>query len=233
MFSQLKAILLIGFFYGIPISALAEKSTCYGTTAKGQLENGVKLPLSGENFLSYSRLAWLLGRTYVHSDVKAIVVSAYEALQKSQPDKVYVYGETGWSNGGRFRPHKTHQNGLSVDFMIPVINENSKSVPLPAGLANKLGYAIEFDKKGRYGNLTIDFAAMAEHLYQLHKAATVKKVKIWRVIFDPKLQPLLLKTKQGSYLRKHLQFSKRRSWVRHDEHYHVDFTIKCKPLSSN
>ena len=31
-----------------------------------------------------------------------------------------------------------------------------------------------------------------------------------------------------AYLKDNIQFSKRRSWVRHDEHYHVDFAIPCK-----
>lgn len=28
--------------------------------------------------------------------------------------------------------------------------------------------------------------------------------------------------------RTYVQFSTRRSWVRHDEHYHVDFIVKCR-----
>jgi len=40
----------------------------------------------------------------------------------------------------------------------------------------------------------------------------------------------LLKTSYGPYLKKHIQFSKKRSWLRHDEHYHVDFDIPCKEL---
>lgn len=38
----------------------------------------------------------------------------------------------------------------------------------------------------------------------------------------------LFKTKYGQYLRDNIQFSKKRAWVRHDEHYHVDFSIPCK-----
>jgi len=28
-----------------------------------------------------------------------------------------------------------------------------------------------------------------------------------------------------------LNFMKGEAWVRHDEHYHVDFAVPCKPLS--
>jgi penicillin-insensitive murein DD-endopeptidase len=27
-----------------------------------------------------------------------------------------------------------------------------------------------------------------------------------------------------------LYFLKRNAWVRHDEHYHIDFAVKCKGL---
>ena len=98
-----------------------ERSTCFGSTADGSLENGWKLPSSGPNFEAYSSLGSLLGRTYVHSDVHDVVLTAYTALEEAAPDKVFVYGETGKKSGGEFDPHKTHRNGLSVDFMVPVI----------------------------------------------------------------------------------------------------------------
>lgn len=106
-------------------------SVCYGTTSKGSLERGVKLPSSGPNFESYSSLGEMLGRTYVHSAVKEIIVDAYKRLETMAPGKVYKFGEIGFASGGPFKPHKSHQNGLSVDFMTPVINGNGKSVTLP------------------------------------------------------------------------------------------------------
>jgi len=60
-----------------------------------------------------------------------------------------------------------------------------------------------------------------------HKEAKANDVDLWRVIFDPELQPNLFKTEHGKYLREHVQFSTKRSWVRHDEHYHVDFKVPC------
>jgi penicillin-insensitive murein endopeptidase len=50
------------------------------------------------------------------------------------------------------------------------------------------------------------------------------------IILEPLLQPQLFKTKHGAYLREHLSFSRKRSWVRHDEHYHVDFIVPYRPL---
>ncbi len=206
----------------------AAESICYGTTAKGRLERGVRLPLRGGNFVSYSRTAVLLGRTFVHSKVRKIVVAAYRRLQRTMPGKVFMYGETGFRRGGRFRPHRTHQNGLSVDFMVPVVDRHGRSVYLPTGYFNRFGYAIEFDRHGRYKAYRIDFTAMAAHLKALDEAATAQGVRLQRVIFDPALQPYLLKTGYGAYLKRRIRFSNKRSWVRHDEHYHVDFAVRCR-----
>jgi len=205
-------------------------STCFGETKNGRLENGVQLPTSGENFVTYSYLAASMGRTYVHSTVAEIVTAAYTELAATHPKKVYKYAETGFAEGARFKPHKTHQNGLSVDFMTPVVNDDGESVHLPTFPWNQFGYDIEFSKTGRYEGYTIDYEALAAHIVALDKAARAKGVGIWRVIFDPSLQPNLLATAHGQYIQQHIQLSTRKSWVRHDEHYHVDFDIPCQPL---
>ncbi|WP_207681439.1 penicillin-insensitive murein endopeptidase [Desulfonema magnum] len=215
----------------MPSMLRAEKvreSTCYGTTKKGRLENGVRLPRSGTNFVPYSSFGVMAGRTYVHSKVFEVIVKTYAILNKTHPDKIFMYGETGFKNGGKFKPHKTHQNGLSADFMVSVLDKAGKSVPLPTSIFNKFGYSLEFDKKGGYKDYTIDFEAMAAHLMILHKECQKAGIGIWRVIFDPELQPYLFKVRHGSYLIKKLRFSEKPSWVRHDEHYHVDFKVKCK-----
>ena len=206
----------------------AEESACFGTTGNGRLENGVKLPTSGENYEGYSTIARLAGRTYVHSTVRDIVLSAYKALETDQPNKLFKYAETGFEAGGKFKPHKTHQNGLSVDFMVPVVNASGESVHLPTHPFNRFGYDIEFDKDGRLDEWRIDYEAMAAHIVALHKASVNRGYNLWRVIYAPELQPHLYKTQYAAYLAKHIQFSKKRSWVRHDEHYHVDFAIPCK-----
>ena len=207
------------------------QSTCYGTTSNGRLENGVSLPPDGPNFKSYTALGGALGRTYVHSRVRDVVVSAYKVLESSSPTTVYVYGETGKKQGGPFKPHKTHQNGLSVDFMVPIVDSKDRSIPLPSSAFNKFGYGIEFDEKGRKGGYRIDFEAMAAHILALKQEADRAGIGIWRVIFDPQLQPLLSATKSGQLLNENnLTFSKKRSWVRHDEHYHVDFIVACEEM---
>ena len=220
--------LLSAFVALQPPYLLAAESQCYGTVSNGRLEGGVKLPSEGANFASYSTLGAATGRTHVHSKVAEIIVSAYAALAKDKPTNTYVYGETGWSSGGRIRPHRTHQNGLSVDFFVPVRNSAGKSVPLPTGVTNKLGYDIEFTANAQYDEYTIDFDATAEHLYQLQVAAKANGAGIAVVIFDTEFLPKLFATTRGTYLQKELPFMKGKPWVRHDEHYHVDFRVPCK-----
>ena len=74
-----------------------------------------------------------------------LIVEAYRELVRAAPTKRFVYGETGWKEGGRIRPHRTHQNGLSVDFMVPVLDKDGQSVPLPTNALNRFAYDIEFD----------------------------------------------------------------------------------------
>ncbi len=219
---------LLIFLSLLSFQAFAKESVCHGTTSNGKLEHGVKLPSEGANYVGYSSIARVAGRTYVHSAVRDIVVSAYKALETSQPTKVYKYAETGFEDGGEFKPHKTHRNGLSVDFMTPMLDSKGQSVHLPTHPFNKFGYDIEFDKHGRYEGLSIDYIAFAAHIVSLHQEAKKQGYDLWRVIFDPDLQAGLFKTQYADYLKENIQFSSKRSWVRHDEHYHVDFAIPCR-----
>jgi penicillin-insensitive murein endopeptidase len=222
--------LQVALLFALPL-ATASASTCYGTPAQGRLQGGVQLPVQGQNYVPYSTLGVTLGRTYVHQTVRDIVVDAYAATRINAPEKRFMYGETGLATGGPFKPHRTHQSGVSVDFMVPVVDRAHKSVLMPASIQNKFGYELEFDASGSLDDLQIDFDAMAEHLYQLAEAAKKRHVKIKTVIFQKELTELLFKTKRGQVLRSSVPFMKTQPWIRHDEHYHVDFSIPCRPFA--
>lgn len=203
-------------------------SVCYGSSSRGSLDYGKRLPTRGANFVSYSYLGTALGRNALHHRVRDVVLQTYGELAKQLPRKTFVYGETGWPGGGRLRPHRTHRNGLSVDFMAPVLNRRGVSVPLTTHVFNRWGYAVEFDSRGRHANWRIDFEAMAAHLYYLQQTAKRLGVGIRIVILAPDLQPHLFATARGKSLQKNLRFSRNPSWVRHDDHYHVEFIVPCK-----
>jgi penicillin-insensitive murein DD-endopeptidase len=76
-------------------------------------------------------------------------------------------------------------------------------------------------------DLSIDFTALSEHLHQLNLAATKNGASIALVIFDPAYLDRLFATPRGPSIRS-LPFMKGKPWVRHDEHFHVDFGIPCR-----
>ncbi|WP_455209579.1 penicillin-insensitive murein endopeptidase [Kaarinaea lacus] len=211
-------------------SVYPASSICFGSPSNGRLEGGVSLPKSGANFQSYSTLGHLLRRTYVHREVKDIIIATYRELEQQAPGKQFVYGETGWPSGGSFKPHKTHQNGLAVDFMVPVVDKTGTSIALPTNVTNKYGYDIEFDDKGQRSDYDIDYEAMATHLMLLHQQSVKNGYNIKLVVFDPQLQSYLFKSSSGNYLKTKLKFTSKRAWVRHDDHYHVIFDVPCEPM---
>lgn len=201
-------------------------SRCFGTPGNGRIEHAVSLPLHGRNFTAYSALGWFLGRAHVHRKVSNTLLQAFGELERTTPGVTFVYGETGWPSGGRFRPHRTHQNGTSVDLMVPV-RRHGAPVVLPGGLHNRLGYDIEFDRDGRSGDDRIDFEALGTLLREVDRAARANGIGITRVIFDVPLQRHLWRTSHGAWLRDNVAFSQRPAWVRHDEHVHIDFALHC------
>ncbi|MFZ1103666.1 MAG: penicillin-insensitive murein endopeptidase [Hyphomicrobiaceae bacterium] len=203
-------------------------SVCRGNPSTGSLEGGRRLPYSGDNYRAYSLILYAAGRTFVHSAVRDTMRDAYAELARSRPELRFVYAETGWPWGGRFPPHKTHANGTSVDFHVPVRTEDGTVAELPTSLFNQYGYSVRFDRNGGYSVLKLDFEAMGEHLLALEKAARAHGIRIRRVIFDIHLQPKLAAAKTGAAAMARLAFSKTQAWVPHSEHYHVDFEVGCR-----
>jgi penicillin-insensitive murein endopeptidase len=212
-------------------STAAAASVCYGTPSHGRLQDGVQLPVSGKNFAAYTSMGAQLGRTWVHADVAQAMLAAWQQLETAAPGVRYVYGETGHAAGGPMPPHRTHEAGISVDFMVPVRDATGQSVRLPASALNKFGYAWEFNDAGKAAGLTIDFEALGAHLLALDRAGKQWHAPVQRVIFDPRLMEHLFKTRHGAALRA-LPFMRQKPWIRHDEHYHVDFAIACRPYAA-
>lgn len=163
----------------------------------------------------------------MHGSVRNAVLASYASVAKRRPELRYLYAEGSWPWGGRIWPHRTHANGTSLDFHVPVRTGDGKISELPASVFNRLGYSITFDNAGRSGDLQIDFEAMALHLAALDRAARENGISISRVIFDSQLQRRLFATEAGSQLSSRMSF-KGEAWVRHDQHYHVDFDLPCR-----
>lgn len=216
-------IVWVGNDYWIEVFEDDEPSVSAGKVSNGGLVNGKRLPSSGPNFQTYSRLGSLIGRTCVHHAVRDTIVESYAEVFQVNPEWRFVYGETGWCTGGPFKPHKTHQNGLSVDFMIP-IRDNGASTPLPTWPWNKWGYNLVFSDSGKLNDWVIDFDALVAHLHALDKAAKEHGLKIEKIILEPPLHDEVFKAKDGKKLKR-LPWMEKAAWVRHDNHYHVDFKV--------
>lgn len=203
------------------------EAQCYGRVGKGRLEGGVALPLRGANFKAYSRMATGLDRNYVHPTVHAILLESFAALASTHPSLRFMIGETGHRAGGRFTPHRTHQNGTSVDLFVPMRGPAGERVHLPTWPTNKWGYAIELDPTGRLGDLHLDFDALAAVLTTIDVVARRHKAPLARVILTAEFRRTLFA--RAPTLRR-LPFMQGKAWVRHDEHIHLDFAVRCKPL---
>ena len=75
-----------------------------------------------------------------------------------------------------------------------------------------------------------DVEAIAGHLLASQRAAAERSTDIERVISDPRLTALLLRSPQGAALAR-LPVMKQQARRRNDEHYHVEFAVPCRPLA--
>jgi penicillin-insensitive murein endopeptidase len=221
-------VLIVGsgvlYLPNLVVAALRDgPSTCHGTTKDGWIENSVRL--TGGAARPYCWLCARALRTYGHRPAVEAIEAAYDDVAAEFPETDWVYGESGFPWGGRFWPHRTHRNGLAFDFMVPLKGGNR----LPAHVFNRFGYDLEFDTQGRGAAGEIDFAAIARHLELLEQHARAAGGGVGRVIIAPDLQDDLFAAPGSGDLAQRLRFNKQPSWVRHDEHYHVDFDFPCQP----
>jgi penicillin-insensitive murein endopeptidase len=132
-------------------------------------------------------------------------------------------------HGGKMWPHRTHQIGLSADFMLPKTRNGRTH-----RLLDHLGvwhYLLAANSRGTYSSrVSIDFETMARHLLALDDAARANGLRVKKVILKIDLKddffasPSGKKVKQrGIYFAKSLP---RLVDELHDDHYHVDFALK-------
>ncbi len=203
------------------------KAVAFGKGKCGSLRGGAPLRCAGKNFESFSDLACVLGRNHLHPLAIGTIEDAYTSLEATRPTRRWQFGDLGWKAGGRLRPHKTHQNGLSADFFVPVVNAKGEPEGVPIEAGDKFGYGVEFDARGVHEGRAIDWIALTDHLLALEEAGAAHRTKIRRIILAPELRKVLLREDPRAK-RFASRFSKRKSWVRHDEHYHIDFDIPAQ-----
>lgn len=79
----------------------------------GRLEHGTLLPEKGPGFvrLGGARINWGAGH------LVSLLMNASKALQEREPGVLVHIGGLSFKKGGRFQPHKSHQNGLDADIL--------------------------------------------------------------------------------------------------------------------
>lgn len=206
------------------------KSESIGSVSNGSLKNGTLLPFSGNNYQYFDTTSYLAGRCFMHRSVAQILTEAYVQMETLAPNRQFRLMECANHHGGRLYPHRTHQNGLSVDLMMPKLKDGK-----PCYLLDDEGaqhYFLTFDKNGRYSEnpeIVIDFDMIALHLIQLHKAAKKNGLRIKKVIINTDLKDELFASKHGKELKETGMYIVRNLTplinAIHDDHYHVDFEL--------
>lgn len=198
-----------------------------GTYGNGTLINGKLIPFNGKNFEYFSNASYLSGRAFLNDKVLKILLESYKVLDTLYPGKIFYIMESSYKKGGEFFPHRTHQNGLSVDLMTPMLKDGKEYTGLD--LMGIPHYWMVFDENGIYSkdeSVSINFNLVAHHILILDEIARKKGYKVNRVHFQNTLHDDLYKTEFGKELRKKgipLTILTKLISEQHDDHYHVDF----------
>lgn len=208
-----------------------QKSKAVGAVSKGQLINGKLVSFKGKNYQYFDTTSYLNARGFTHHLVKTTIEQAYAQCEKSCPNYSFVLMECSNQKGGKIWPHRTHQNGLSIDFAMPLMKDSVQCKKFD--FIGAKHYLLDFNNKGQYSKdttISIQFEMVARHLLELEKAAHKNGLKISKVILKTELKDDLYRTPSGKILKqKGIYVVKRLEPLinrLHDDHYHVDFALR-------
>lgn len=203
-------------------------SQSHGTVSNGSITNSKLFPFSGNNFQYFDTLSYLKGRAFLNGKVKKTLLNTYKILETENANRLFFVMECSHEKGGKLYPHRTHQNGLSVDFMMPLLKDKDAYYKLDTIGINH--YWLDFDNQGRYSknkNVSIDFNLVAQHILLLNQEAKKQGLMIKKVIINTSLKDELFATKYGTKLKNSgIYIVKSLSPLinsLHDDHYHIDF----------
>ncbi len=206
-------------------------SISHGSPGNGSLEQGYLMPYRLENAKYFSLSSYyLLGNGYLNSKVYQTLIDAYARCEETCPKIKFKYMECSSKHGGKQLIHRTHRNGMSVDFMVPKKNGEEQST-----FFDHLGiwhYFLEFNSEGQLSlnsNVEIDFETMARHILALDDAARKNGLGIKKVLLQIDLKDDFYRTPSGKAVKaRSIYFAKYLSPTVdkfHDDHYHIDFKL--------
>ena len=207
-------------------------SKSFGTIVNGALGNAYRVDYKTPNSKYFSLVSYfLMGNCYVNSKLYHTMLDSYRECENTCKGIKFKVMECSGRKGGNILLHKTHQNGISADFMVPKIR-NGKQVKFYDCLG-LLHYLLDFDSSGRLikdKKVSIDFDTMGKHIIALDNAARKNGLKISKVILKIDLKDDLFTTDAGKEIQSRgIYFAKslpKKVDLMHDDHYHVDFAFK-------
>ena len=202
-----------------------------GSKANGSLKNAWLLTFNEDHYKYFSPLSYyILDNAYVNDKVWKTIDESYKVMSKNYPDRQFKIMETARQKGGQMLIHRTHQTGLSVDFMVPKIRRSNQN-PIWDG-TGMFHYLLDFDPDGNLiidKKTKIDFECMSQHILAVNQAAKKNDLKIRMIIFKTNLKDDLFNTPSGKKLKASgIYFAKSLEPIVnrvHDDHYHIDFMI--------
>jgi penicillin-insensitive murein DD-endopeptidase len=215
------------------------ESTSYGNTGNGRIENPYQVKFRDENYRYFSLVSYfIMDNGFVHSSLEQTIQETYKECKTTCPGKYFRIMECSGRRGGKLRLHRTHRNGLSVDFMVPKVKNNKQFK-----IYDRLGlwhYLLNFDSSGRIGKnkkVQIDFETMGKHIIALDNAARMNGLRINKVILKIDLKDDLFSTDAGKEIRKRgIYFAQNLPGIvnkLHDDHYHIDFRLLNQDNTNN
>lgn len=207
------------------------KSQSIGSVRNGSMKNGFIFPWSGENYRYFSPLSYyIMDNGYAHHKVHDAMLYAFKNLASTAPGIQWRLMETNGRNGGNMLIHRTHENGMSVDLMIPKKNGDRQS-----RFWDRVGmwhYLLDFDDEGGFylnNNVKLDLENLAKAILAIDDGARQNGLRIRKILLRTRLLDEFYSTKSGKEVRRRKIYIPQRLpyWVDrvHDDHIHVDFEI--------
>ncbi len=208
-------------------------SEAIGTVSNGQLKHGKLFPFNGENYQYFDTNSYIHDRAYLHDKVLKSVLETYVYFETKAPGRQFTIMECSGKSGGQLYPHRTHQNGLSIDFMMPLVKNGEPFYEYDN--TGQSHYLLDFDNTGRLTQdttVSIDFELAAQHILALDSIGKSNNISILKVIINTDLKDELYSSTIGNKLKTSdiyvVQSLTPLINSLHDDHYHIDFQIMSK-----
>ena len=185
------------------------------------------MPYSGNNFRYFSFISYfVMGNAFVHSKLHNTLIEAFSKCEASCPGHQFRVMECANRKGGKMLIHRTHQTGLSVDLMTPMMKDGHQYKG-----TDRLGiwhYLLNYDEQGYWTKkVRVDFETMAKLILAIDDAAKQNGLKLSKVILKIDLKDDFYATPSGKAVEaRGIYFARvlpKAVDNLHDDHIHLDF----------